>query len=676
MEEKVVSACPLNCWDACSFHVTIENQTVRRVEGNHDHPITQGKICGRGRLLEERTNSSQRILHPLKKINGEWVQIEWEQALDEIAMRMEEAKSKYGPTAVMHSHDYSNNGLLKSLDQRFFNCFGGLTEVVGSLCWGAGIAAQTWDFGNTYSHAPDDIENSKQIVVWGRNAAHTNMHLFTRLQKMKKKGIPITVIDPMFHTTAKLADRYVSVRPGMDGWLALGIVKVILEKGWQDTYFIENFTLGFKDLKKLAASVKLEEIEEKTDVSRETIVQLAHTYRSGPTSTFLGLGMQRYKNGGNTIRLIDALAAVSGNIGIPGGGCNYGNLAVGQSFNKQELTLPHKRREVRHFTRMFQAEEILRNKELPVEVLFITRSNPLTQVPDSNRVRQAFESVPAIVVVDQYMTDSAEIADYVLPCTTVFEEEDIYFASMYHHYINYGKKLVPPRGEAKSDLEIWSMLAERLGFGEEFHYTAEEFMEMGLSSLKKQGITLEKLKQEQFLELPVESVPWSDRKFQTPSGKYEFTSLSALQEGFADGRIKLAFPEESAENEPELVKKYPYQLLTIHPLRSNHSQSHHLISHMQSVVVQVSDAIAENKGILSGDEVEIFNQRGSLKGEAKIIKNGHPNVINVDEGQWHKFGGSVNVLTPSSESDIGQGSTFYDCKVDIQKSNGSLSRVT
>jgi anaerobic selenocysteine-containing dehydrogenase len=664
--KKIISACPLNCWDACSFHVHIDQQTVKKVDGNDSHPVTQGKICGRGRLLAERTNSSQRIVHPLKKVNGEWVQVEWNQAIDEIAQKMIDAKNRYGPVSVMHSHDYSNNGLLKCLDQRFFNCFGGLTEVVGSLCWGAGIAAQQWDFGNSYSHAPDDIENSRHIVIWGRNAANTNMHLFTRLQKMKKKGVLITVIDPIFHTTAKLADRYVSIKPGMDGWLALGIIKTILENGWEDADFIRSYTHGFEDLRELASSVSMEEIEKATDVSRETMYELACAYSNGPTSTFLGLGMQRYQNGGNTIRLIDALSAISGNVGIPGGGSNYGNLAVGESFNKDVLTLPNRRKEVRQFTRMNQAEEILKASDIPVKVLFITRSNPLTQVPDTNVVKKAFQSVPAVVVVDQYLTDSAEIADYFLPCTTVFEEEDVYYASMYHHYINYGGKLVPPKGQAKSDLEIWTLLAEKLGFGEDFNYTTEEFLEMGLRSLSPQGITLEKLKQDQFLELPVASVPWADKKFQTPSGKYEFTSIKAIEEGFTDGRIQLAFPQESEEKASDLVRKYPYQLLTIHPLRSNHSQSYHLIESLQSITIQVSEKIAATKGIHEGDEAEIFNERGSVRGKVKILKNSHANVINVYEGQWSKFGGSVNELTPSRESDIGKGSTFYDCKVDIK----------
>lgn len=239
------AACPLNCWDSCGFHVTVDNDRVTKVEGDPTHPITQGKICGRGRMLETRTNSSLRLLHPLKKINGEFQQISWEQALNEIADKLKEIKETYGTTAVLHSHDYANNGLLKNLDQRFFNCYGGVTEVYGSLCWGAGIEAQKWDFGNAYSHKPDDVYNSKNIIIWGRNVARTNMHFYEKLLEAKKRGAKLFVIDPIFNATAKIADHYISIKPGMDGFLAAGIIKEMLRLGLEDRAFIEQSTVGF-----------------------------------------------------------------------------------------------------------------------------------------------------------------------------------------------------------------------------------------------------------------------------------------------------------------------------------------------------------------------------------------------------------------------------------------------
>jgi anaerobic selenocysteine-containing dehydrogenase len=658
------SSCPLNCWDTCGFTVTVENGKVVKVEGDKSHPITQGKICSRGRMLETRTNSTERLLYPLKKVNGQFVRISWEQALDEIAEKMEEIKEKYGTTAILHSHDYANNGLLKNLDQRFFNCFGGVTELTGSLCWGAGIEAQTWDFGSSYSHAPEDIYNSQNVVIWGRNVARTNMHLFQHLQAVKKQGTKLVVIDPIFNQTAKIADMYVSIKPGMDGFLAIGIMKELLRLGLEDQTFIKNYTVGFEDLLALIEQITLDEIIEMTEVRREVFTELAYIYGNRPTMTYLGLGMQRYANGGNTIRLIDALVAISGNIGIPGGGANFGNLQVGQSFNIKALTLPERKIASRTFTMMKQAEGILQAKNPAIKMIIVTCGNPLTQVPNTNLVKKAFQSVETVVVFEQFMTDTAELADYVLPTTTVFEEEDIYYSSMYHAYVNYGPAIVDPPGEAKSDLWIWTELAKRLGFGDDFSYSREEFLKMGLSHLEKHGITLKKLKQEKHMLLPVKSVPWDDYQFKTPSGKYEFTSLLARQKGF-DGKLKMMYPAEIGN--PKLENKYPYTLLTIHPLRSNHSQHYHLLESMQSVKIEVSEDIAIEKGLKDGDLVKIFNDRGELTGNIKVMKKAHPKTINIDEGQWQKFGGSVNTLTSDLESDNGAGSTLYDCLVNLEK---------
>lgn len=653
------SSCSLNCWDNCGFEVTVENGKVIKVDGSVHHPITKGKICGRGRMLETRTNSSQRLLNPLKKVDGVFQQINWEKALNEIAAKMSHYKENYGSTSILHSHDYANGGLLKNLDQRFFNLFGGVTELIGSLCWGAGIEAQKWDFGDAYSHDPEDVFNSKHIIIWGRNVARTNMHFYQKLQQAKKNGAEIIVIDPIYNATAKLAHKYISVKPGMDGFLAAGIMKEILRTNGEDRDFIENHSVGFEDVEKLLLGITIEEIIEKAEVSLENIQLLAKVYCDRPTSTYLGLGMQRYENGGNTIRLIDALVAISGNIGIAGGGANYGNLQVGQKFHSNLFTLGDRKQQSRYFTMMKQAEGILEAKAPEVKMAFVTCGNPLTQVPDTALVKKAFESLDTLVVMDQFMTDTAQLADYVLPVTTVFEEEDIYYSSMYHQYVNYGPKLVDAPGEAQSDLWIWTELAKRLGFGKEFDYTTEQWINLGIQSLKEHGFTLEKLKQEGFLELPVEKIPWENRKFKTPSGKYEFTSPK--------GKIGLTLPNETKWNNSELAEKYPFTLLTIHPLRSNHSQHYQLFDPEPKVKVEISVDIAELKGLRDGDEVKVWNDRGKVTGSIQIMKQAHPYTINIDEGIWSQFGGSVNQLTSNRVSDNGLGSTLYDCLVNIEK---------
>lgn len=668
MPKVYQSACPLNCWDSCGFNVTVENDKVIKVEGDPSHPITKGKICGRGRMIETRANSPQRLLHPLKKVNGQFEQISWEQALEEISEKLREIKDKYGSTAVLHSRDYSNNGILKNVDQRFFNCYGGVTELYGSLCWGAGIEAQKWDFGDAYAHVPDDLFNSKNIVIWGRNVARTNMHFYEKLLEAKKRGAKLFVIDPLFNATAKIANEYISIKPGMDGLLAAGIIKEIIRLELEDDHFIENFTHGYDDLKQLLDSTSLETLSEMTEVPIEVMSGLARIYADKPTSSFMGLGLQRYKNGGNTIRLIDALVAISGNIGIGGGGANYANLQVGQSFAIDELALSGRENTGRQFPIMKQAEEILTATDPEIKMIVVTCGNPLTQVPDSTIVKKAFTSVSTLVVIDQFMTDTAMLADYVLPTTNVFEEEDFYYSSMYHHYVNYGPKLIPSPGEAKPDLWIWSELAERLGFGKDFHFSREQWLKMALKPLREKGVTFEKLKEQYTLELPVTMIPWHDYKFKTPTGKFEFTSQLGQQKGNS-GLLTLSVPVESKWADVQLAEKYPYSLLTIHPLRSNHSQNYQLLSVVPRLKVEVAPNIAEKLHLENDDFVRVWNDRGEVKGYVTLLQKAHANTINIDEGIWHEFGGPVNNLTSSRPSDNGLGSTLYDCLVNLEKLN-------
>ncbi|CAM3941670.1 putative oxidoreductase YyaE [Mesobacillus zeae] len=548
---------------------------------------------------------------------------------------------------------------LSNLNSRFFNCFGGVTELTGSICWGAGVEAQCRDFGDAYSHAPSDLAYSRNIVIWGRNVARTNMHLYENLRKAKADGARLLVIDPIFNSTAKMADEYISVKPGYDGLLAAGILKELLRLGLEDREFIENHMKGSTDLFELINSISLERISEMAEVPMESITMLAKVYGQPPVSTMLGLGMQRYRNGGSTISLISALAAVSGNVGIQGGGANYANRQVGQSFDYEPLTMPHRNTGGRSFTMMKQAEGILTAKDPEIKMAFVTCGNPLTQLPDTNKAAKAFSSIKTLVVVDQFMTDTAELADYVLPAAAPFEMEDIYYSSMYHHYVNHGPKLADPPGEAKPDAWIWTELAARLGMRDDFSFSREEMLKLGMSSMEKHGINLDQLRLEKYAELPVDVVPWHDRKFKTRSGKYEFS--------YSGKSISLLLPNETIWSNPVLAEKYPYSLLSIHPLRSNHSQHYHLFSPEPSVKVEVSADVAAEKGISEGDRVRVWNGRGELEGKASIMKKAHRGTINVDEGLSRRFGGPVNVLTPDLESDNGMGSTLYDCLVNIEK---------
>ncbi|WP_339060767.1 molybdopterin-dependent oxidoreductase [Tepidibacillus marianensis] len=654
------TACPLNCFDVCGFIVTKENQKVISIEGDPDHPITKGKICGRGKMLKDRMYDPRRLRYPLKKVDKQFVRIPWKQALDEISERMLEIKEKYGPTSILHSYDYASSGLLKELDQRFFNFFGGMTKVEGSLCWGAGIQAQKYDFGNSHSHGVDDLQYSRTIVIWGRNITTTNMHLYPFILEAKKKGAKIIVINPIKNGIAKQADLFLPISPGMDGNLALAMCKVIIDHDWYDHQFIQDHSIGFDFFKQQLEAVHLDNISKEINIDREMIIQLANWYSlNRPTTTFLGLGMQRYANGGNTIRAIDALAALSGNIGVAGGGVNFAHRAVGESFDWAPLLREDLRKEYRVFYRPTQAEEILNTSDNPIKMMFISRTNLATQLPNVSRTIQALENVETKVVLDMFMTDTAKQADYVLPVVSVFEEEDIYYGSMFHPVMRYGPKLIDPPGEAWSDLKIWMELAKRLGL-DGFWKTREDFFEMALRPLNKYGIDFQTLKEKKQMVLPIPTVAWADKQFSTPSGKFEFYSQEAMEDGHS--------PTAIIKKPIEIKDEYPYRLLSIHPAKSLHSQ-HHWLRQKEELEspIYLPKELAEERNIQEYDRVAIFNQQGRVSGKAIIVEGNHPKTIMMEEGFELLTKANPNMLTPIGLSDMGNGSIFYECRVFIEK---------
>ncbi|MEQ6376385.1 molybdopterin-dependent oxidoreductase [Bacillaceae bacterium S4-13-56] len=652
MTKQFHTSCPLNCWDNCGFVVTVENNEIVKIDGDADHPITKGKICGRGRSLQQKANTERRLKYPLKKINGQFQRISWEQALDEIAAIIQRNVNEYGSLSILNAHDYANNGLLKSIDERFYNFVGGVTELEGSLCWGSGIEAQKKDFGNVKSHSPEDITNSKNIVVWGRNVARTNLHLYQNIKEELKKGKKLIIIDPMPQSLQKSADLYVAIEPGMDGLLAIAISKEILEQGWENNNFLMERTKGYLEWKALIEHFSWNSIIEETNVSRETIYELAKIFVNGPTTMFLGLGMQRYKNGGSTIHAINALGAISGNIGVRGGGVNFGNLAVGQSFDINNLVGKHVKKEARYFKRMTWNREVIESNNPKIQTIFINRHNPITQVPDSNLTRKTLQETPHVIVLEQTLTETAELADYVLPVATVFEETDIYYSSMYHGYVNVGPKLIDPPEEVKSDLWVWTELSNRLGFGEAFNYTIEEWINLGLGQLQEKGITFSKLQKEKRMRLPIQDIPWENKKFDTKSGKFEFGTHLVSKGNFTK------ITDE---------RKFPYHLLSIHPLRSNHSQHFPLLNEDKIPTADIPIYIAEKENIQSGDLIEVGNEKGKIHAQAKIMETEARNWINIDEGHWLKSGGAVNLLTNAEVSDNKMGSTYYDTKIYIKK---------
>ncbi len=642
----------------------VEDGKVLKVEGDPDHPITRGRLCVKGKRLVDRMYHPERVLHPKKKVDGCWEDIPWQQAFQEIADKMRTAKERYGPTAVMHTFDSGSGGMLKELEVRFFNLFGGYTKTVGSLCWEAGLEAGRYDMGVCLSHDPYDHLNSRAIVVWGRNVTVTNMHMMPFIKAARKNGTKLVIVNPLHTDLSDSADWQVYPRPGTDGALALAVCRVLLDAGRYDREFVERHSVGFTEFASYLRKLSLEELCAEAEVSMADVLKLADLYADRPVATLLGIGLQRYANGGNTIRAIHALAAMSGNIGISGGGVNYANRIWSKWLDWDALTLEGRGGVWREFSKVEQAEAILQ-ADPPVEILFVTRSNPVAQVGNRKRTMEAYRNVGCVVLIDMFMHDTADVADYFLPCTSVFEEEDILYSSMWHPYLIYVNQCVEPLGQAKRDWEIFAGLADTLGFGAEFRRPLHEWLRVVLAPLAEAGVTLERLQEEHFVAAPSAKIPWADRKFATPSGKYEFYSDTAVREG----RTALPVyqkPREHPHRDRKRGDKYPYQLLTVHPRHSLNSQ-HYILKRQEQPIVEVSESVAREKQLQDGDRVRVYNDRGEFVGRIRIKRTMHPQTVVIEQGWWNRMGGSVNDLTSNQPADLGISSSVYDCVCNVEK---------
>lgn len=645
---------------------TVEDGRVTKLVGDEHHPVTQGQICSRGRRILDRTYSPDRVLIPKKRVNGEWQSISWERAISEIAAEIQHTMDNYGHHSILHSYDWGSGTLLKNLNQRFFYKLGGCTETVGSLCWDAGLAAQTYDFGQARSHSPFDLKNAKRIVVWGRNLPVTNMHMVPFVRQAMANGTELAVINPLPTDLDRTSQLVVRPRPGTDGALALGILRVCRDNGWIDNGFLEQHSIGFEDLSAYLDTFTMEFVSKETDVSPYEIEQLARWYGTqGPVATLLGLGMQRYAGGGNTVRAIDALAAATGHIGVPGGGVNYANRQM-TAFLDEEALAARTGRDVREFVRGTQANEILK-ADPPIQMMFVSRTNPVSQVPNTQTLIEAYRQIPTIVVIDTMMTATAELADYFLPCTTVLEEEDISLSTMWHPYITYAHQAVSPRGEAKPDYEIFSLLADKLGFGEDMRRPLTDWFELALRPLAVHGIDLATLQQRGTVRLPLPLVPFADRVFSTPSGKVEFVSARAAEDGVAS-RVTYVRPWEADNAGRGTELSFPYALITAHPRTSENSQHKAWPNLPEEPTAEISEAIARETGLATGQKARLETRYGQLQVVIRVQTSGHPRTVRVESG-WASEGRTINHLTSAQKADLGQQTSQYDvaCRLVAEK---------
>lgn len=666
MKYIVNSACPLDCPDRCSLQVEVEDGQATKISGASSHPITRGFACSKAQLQLSRLASPDRVTRPLLKQNGAWRPITWDEAYTVIVEKLTDILNQFGPQAILHLSGSGSEGLLQNFDKRFFNALGGVTKASGCICWGSGYQAQEYDFGGVRCHSWGDVVNAQTIILWGRDPMVTNQHLVPFIKSAKEKGAKVIVINPLRIASAKLADVHIAPKPGTDGALAMAIAHVLMERRALDFAFIHQHIHGFAEYAQRVKECTPQWAEGVTGVSAREIEQVAMIYaNSMPSAIFLGYGLQRYANGGQTIRAINALAAITGNLGIPGGGVNYAH----QYWKQIIASLAGKEfaQKNRHFPYAKMGSAILQASEPPIKALFVSKLNPATQLPNSHLVKTAFKSIDFKVVLDFFMNDTAQEADLFLPVATSFEQSDIVLNS-WNEYAVYSETVIPPRGQAKTELEIFATLAEKMGIGEIFgHKSPEEWLQQAIAPLAQFGITLESFKAGPVRCPNFPEVAWSDYQFTTPSGKYELYSQQALEEM---GDPLPGFGALGPLGAEHLVTDYPLHLLTPHTKYSLNSSLYTTginldLPNYPEVQLHPEDARARYLAL--GDRVIIETTEGELCAVVVVSADVQPGIAVLPQGSWIKDDGGVNRLTSEVQADIGGGTAYYDCRCQVRK---------
>ncbi|WP_374711960.1 molybdopterin-dependent oxidoreductase [Symbiobacterium terraclitae] len=685
------TACPRNCFDTCGQIATVQNGVLRKVDGDPLHGYTQGRLCLKGYTYVHRNYSPDRIKYPMiqePRGSGNWRRISWDEALTIIANKILELKQRYGSTLPVALNKYSGNfGILHYAVEGMFQSIGYHTYALGTPCWPAGIDATNYDFGAFVMDDPETMAQSRYIIIWGANPAWNGVHQMDFIRQAKESGAKVVVIDPINTATASQADLFIQIKPSTDGALALGMARWIIDNNLHDEAYLNSYVKGWPEFEAyLRKEVTLEWASAVTGVPVEAIVELASGYATiRPSMIWIGYGMQRHTNGGQNVRAIDALGAITGQIGTVGGGVLYGHLATwGFNYHVQSygppagsVGLPDGKGGYTNRTVNMNnfAAEIQALTDPPVKMLWIACRNPGSQDPDAGDIRRAFAGMELVVVADQFMNHSAQMADIVLPVTTHFENWDVN-VSYWHRWISINEKAVEPLFEARSDLQIAWALSKKLNElspgsctfpteGDEEEWVGKEFND-GIYQLF--GIRDWRELKERPAKALMPAAIWEEKKFSTPSGKFEIWSDLAAGNGLPP------MPTYVPEMQPPAG--YPIRFLTPHAQHSLHSQFQNLDYMMQTnpePLLEIHPRLAEQRGIKDGDMVRVYNDLGEVRLKARLTRTVPVDTVVAYEAWFKDSDFNVNNTVHPIPADMGKvmtgndGIAFHDNFVEIER---------
>lgn len=680
MPEVRHSVCALDCPDCCSVLVTVENGHATRLRGNPDHPVTRGFLCGKVARYLDREYSPERLLYPLRRTGakgeGRFERISWDEALASIAGELCSISERFGPEAILPYSYAGTMGYLNGsgMDRRFFHRLGA-SRLDRTICSAAGGAGLAQTLGIRYGTEPEQFRESKLILAWGANIHGTNVHLWPFIVEARRKGARLYVIDPIRTRTAELADRHFTIYPGSDLALAFGMAHVIIAEDLYDHDYVERYTSGFESLARRASEYTPERVASLTGLAADDIRQLAREYATTrPAAIRLNYGVQRSERGGGAVRAIATLPALAGSWRQPGGGLQLTTSGAFQ-IDRNALEMPGLQavsplgREARvvNMARLGEALTVLDNP--PVKALVVYNSNPAAIAPNQNLVLRGLRRENLFtVVLEQFQTDTADYADIVLPVTTFLEHTDLYFAYG-HYYLQFARPALEPPGETKSNFEIFRLLAERLGFPEQaFRETEDEVIRAVLAGSKGavRGITLEQLEAEHSVRLRFARngdafLPFANGGFGSEDGKCNLSMED----------LDYVPPDESRLGEESIRLRYPLELVSSKNDDSmNSTFGHRGFVDEQTSVLWMHPGDASERGIEPGEQVRVFNNRGSCILKARITDGVRTGVVRAPSVRWVKRspgGKGINVLTSDRLTDIGGGPVFYSCLVQVER---------
>lgn len=660
------------CHGGCGALIHVKDGKAVKVEGDPSHPVSRGYMCAKGLASLQLAYHPSRLRHPLRKVGrrgeGKWLRVSWEEALEDIAHRLLEVKERYGAEAVVFAHGTNREYL--HMVYRLAHAFGSpnITSP-GYVCYYPRVAASIITCGGL--PIADYEGNPRCIMVWGCNPIHTSPDEYCASQILRalENEPRLIVVDPRETWLASKADLWLQLRPGTDAALALGMLNVLIEEELYDRDFVERWTVGFDKLVDRVKPYTPAKVEEVTWVPADKVKEAARLYASTkPACIHWGVKIEQNLNCTSTIRALVALMAITGNLDVPGGNVLHSPPPVAR-FTEFMLVhaLPEEQRRKRlggmHrlasmgsvVPPMHVVKAILTGEPYPVKAMVVFGSNPLLTWPNSKLVKEALLKLDFLVVVDLFMTPTAELADYVLPAASWLEIDDVAFYFYRAGYVMARRKAIEVE-ECWSDHKIIIELAKRLGLRQAFWDSVEEYLDYVLAP---SGMKWKEFAEVGFLQAPLRYRKYEEEGFKTPSGKVELHSSILESWGF-DPLPSYVEPPETPYSRPDLAEKYPLILTTgarsPYFFHSEYRQLSSLRELQPDPQVEIHPETAAALGIKDGDWVWIEAPRGRIKQRAKLTRGIHPKVVSAQHGWWFPeepgpehgcFKSNVNVLTSS-----------------------------